>query len=288
MNPEHQIAAADVPKRGRTAWPLWARGLRAVALAYLLVLMGMMFLERRLLFFPAPYPEGDWHPTQLTFEDAWFQAADGTKLHGWYVPHGQPRAVLLIASGNAGNVTVWAEQLERLHHNFQVAAMVFDYRGYGRSEGTPHEAGILSDARAARTWLAQRVGVAESQVVLWGRSLGGGVMVDLAARDGARGLILERTFSALPDVAAYHYPWLPVRWLMRTRLDSLSKIGRYHGPLLQTHGDADEVVPLALGQRLFAAANEPKRFLLERQANHNDPASLEFEPALKEFLDALP
>src|SRR5690606_21254788 len=103
----------------------------------------------------------------------------------------------------------------------------------GRSEGVPSEQGILADARAARQWLAQRAGVREQDIVLMGESLGGGVMVDLAASDGARALILENTFTSLPDVAAFHYPWLPVRTLMRTRFDSLSKIGNYHGPLLQ-------------------------------------------------------
>ncbi|MCL6503219.1 MAG: alpha/beta hydrolase [Pirellulales bacterium] len=256
-----------------------------MALFYLLVVIGMMLLEKRLIYFPARWPQGDWSPLTVPREDAWFAAPDGVKLHGWFVPHAQPRAVMLIASGNAGNVTVWRDELEWLHAH-GVAAMVFDYRGYGRSEGKPDEAGLLADARAARAWLARRCGVAETDVVLRGRSLGGAVMVDLAAAAGARGLVLESTFTSLPDVAAHFYFWLPVRLLMRTRFDSLSKIGRYQGPLLQSHGDADEIVPFFLGRRLFDAAGGPKQWITIPGGRHNDPQSVEFYQALDRFLDS--
>src|SRR5439155_17149604 len=125
------------------------------------------------------------------FEDAWFEADDGTRLHGWFAEAKNPRAVVLHTHGNAGNVTHRAPLLELFRERLRASILVFDYRGYGRSEGTPDEKGILADARAARRWLAKRAGVAESDVVLHGTSLGGGVAVDLAARDGARGLVLE-------------------------------------------------------------------------------------------------
>ncbi len=174
-------------------------------------------------------------------------------------------------------------------HARGASVLVFDYRGYGRSEGTPNEAGILADARAARAWLAGRAGIQADQVVLLGESLGGGVQVDLAASDGARGLILLGTFSSLPDVAAAHYPWwLPVRLLMRTRLDSLAKIGRYHGPLLQIHGDHDSIVPLACARRLFEAANEPKELVVIGGGDHNDPLSPRALQAIDQFLERLP
>ncbi len=108
-------------------------------------------------------------------------------------------------------------------------------------------------------------GITPQQVVLMGESIGGAVAVDLAAADGARGLILENTFTSIPDVAAFHFPWLPVRYLMHTQLDSAAKIGRYHGSLLQCHGDADTIVPFALGERLHAAACEPKQLIVIRR-----------------------
>jgi fermentation-respiration switch protein FrsA (DUF1100 family) len=166
--------------------------------------------------------------------------------------------------------------------------LVFDYRGYGRSEGSPHEAGIIADARAARSWLAEKAGVRETDIVLMGESLGGGVAVDLAAKDGARALVLEDTFTSLPDMAGYHYPWLPAKWLMRGRLDSLTNIGKYRGPLLMSHGTADEIVPMSYAEKLFAAANEPKRFVPHAGAGHNDPRSREFYKELRRFLHELP
>jgi fermentation-respiration switch protein FrsA (DUF1100 family) len=246
-----------------------------------------MLFEESLIFFPAAYPHGEWKPAGLAYEDAWFEAADGTRLHGWYIPHEEPRAVVLFAPGNAGNLTYRADRLRWLNRRLRVAVMIFDYRGYGRSVGQPNEAGVLADARAARRWLAERAGVGEDQIVLMGESLGAAVMVDLAAKDGARGLILENPFTSLPDVGAYHYPLLPVRAMMRNRLDSLSKIGAYRGPLLASHGDADSVIPMALGERLFAAANEPKRFVRLPGHDHNDPIPPAWYEEIDAFIDTL-
>ncbi len=243
-------------------------------------------LEKSMIFAPSPYPLGEWHPAGLTFEDAWFVAADGTRLHGWYAPHPQPRAVVLFCHGNAGNVALWGDELRILHDRMLVAAMGFDYRGYGRSEGTPSEAGVLADARAARRWLAHRSGVAENQIVLMGRSLGGAVAVDLAL-DGARGLVLESTFTSMPEVGHAALPWLPVRAVMQTQFNSLAKISRYHGPLLQSHGTADRLIPFEMGRQLFAAANEPKRFVAIPGGDHNDPQTDEYYAALFEFLGRL-
>ena len=253
---------------------------------YLLFVLWMLFMENSLIYFPSIYPDGFWDPPGLEFEDAWFETPDGTKLHGWYVPHENPRAVVLFAHGNAGNLSHRYDLLQSLHE-LGVSVMIFDYRGYGRSEGSPSEAGILADARTARHWLAERAGVKQSDIVLMGESLGGGVMVDLAARDGARALVLENTFTSLPDVAAYHYPWLPVKLLMRTRLNSAVKIADYRGPLLQTHGDADTIIPFKIGRRLFEVANEPKELVVIAGGDHNDPRTEQFFAALEEFLGKL-
>ena len=126
---------------------------------YLVILILMVVLENSLIYFPSVYPDGNWNPHGLKFEDAWFDAPDGTKLHGWYVPTPNPRAILLFAHGNAGNLSHRIELLEVFSNQLQTSVMIFDYRGYGRSEGRPTEAGILSDARAARRWLAARAGV---------------------------------------------------------------------------------------------------------------------------------
>lgn len=277
------------PRRG---WrEMVFRIVRAMLVPYLIVMLLMAIFEESLIFFPAPYDDGrDWQPVGLDFQDVYFEANDGTRLHGWYCPHESPRAVVLFAHGNAGNIAGRAD-VARTLQRMQLSVFMFDYRGYGRSEGQPNEPGILDDARAARAKLAELAGVAESDIVLMGRSLGGGVMVDLAANDGARGLILESTFTSLPDVAAIHYSWLPVRLLMRTRLDSASKIGRYTGPLLQSHGDRDGTIPYKLGKQLFEAAGTPpeaKRFVTIEGGDHNDPQPNSYYAVLDEFIDSLP
>jgi len=282
-----QPAPAETPQPKRS----WLRRLRRVVclvlICYLVIVLMLMILERSLIYFPTVYPGGDWQPLALGFEDAWFEAADGTRLHGWYLPQDDPRAVVLFCHGNAGNLSHRSGMLRALHELVGVSVLIFDYRGYGRSEGKPSEAGILEDGRAARAWLAQRAAVAPDEIVLMGRSLGGAVAIDMAADQQARGLVLESTFTSIPDIAAYHYPWLPVRLLVRTQLNSLAKIPAYHGPLLQSHGDADTIIPYHLGQRLFEAANQPKRFVILPGADHNDPQPREYYEELIRFLDGL-
>jgi len=269
---------------------LW-RNVRWLLIGYLLVVLVAMFLEDSLVFYPVRYPEGDWQPPGLDFTDAWFASADGTQLHGWYVPREKPCAVILFCHGNAGNISHRADLLRILNRRLGATVLIFDYRGYGRSQGKPSEPGVYADARAARAWLAEHAGVAETDIVLLGESLGGAVAVDLAAADGARALVLQSTFTSAPDVAARAFPWLPVRWLMHTRLDSLGKIARYRGPLLQSHGDADTIIPFQFGQRLYeaaTAASEPKRFIPLPGADHNDPLPPFYFEALEKFLDELP
>jgi fermentation-respiration switch protein FrsA (DUF1100 family) len=273
----------DRPARG----PRWKHARRLAVFSVrvgLLVVLCMMLFERPLVF-PAPHG-GDWQPTRFRYEDAWFTAADGTSLHGWFLEQPGAREVVLYAHGNGEDVAYVAPWMDIMRRDLGVSILVFDYRGYGQSEGIPDEAGILADARAARAWLAQRTGKVEGDVVLFGRSLGGAVLVDLAAKDGARALILQSTFSSLPDVAAYHYPWLPVRWFMRTRLNAAAKIGAYTGPLLQTHGTADRVAPIEFGRRLFEAATAADKEFVELPGyDHNDADWPAVRPVVQRFLE---
>jgi fermentation-respiration switch protein FrsA (DUF1100 family) len=145
----------------------------------------------------------------------------------------------------------------------------------------------MEDAEAAQKWLAEKAGIKENEMVLMGRSLGGGIALHLAAENGAKGVILQSTFTSLPDAAASLYPWLPVRLLMHNRYDSLSRLCRYTGPLFLSHGTADRIVPFGQGQALFAAATGRKEFFEIPGGDHNDAEPEHYLPALHKFLDSL-
>lgn len=218
----------------------------------------------------------------------WIETDDHRHLEARYFSHPQAQAVVLYCHGNVGTVDKWALLAERLSQMHRVSILVFDYRGYGRSTGFPNEKGILRDAEAARQWLADENGIEPADVVLMGRSLGGAVAVHLASDGGARGLILESTFSSLPDVAQRHAAWLLPEWNMTQRLNSAEKITRYSGPLLQTHGDSDHLIPLKLGKELFAAAPGPKRFVVVPEGTHNDDHILCCAADREHFFRSLP
>ena len=284
MTRTHQAVPAGSGKdsrfqRGRAV--LW-RLARILFLSYVMVLLMMMFLENALIF-PAPrYPTGNW---QHGFEDVHFQSADGTKLHGLFLEHENPHVHILFCHGNGEHVAYTSDLLDSYRHHMNATVFAFDYRGYGRSEGKPHEQGVLDDGQAAHQWLAKRVGIRQDEIVLIGRSLGGAVAVDLAATNGARALVIERSFSSMPDVAAKMYPFLPVRFLMRTKFDSVAKIGSFPGPILQSHGTADTIIPYEFGRKLFdAAPSDNKQFYDEEEMGHNDPYTEGYWRTLQKFL----
>lgn len=209
-------------------------------------------------------------------------------LDARYFPHPNPQAVAMYCHGSEGTVDKWAILAGRLSRMHRLSVLVFDYRGYGRSAGIASERGILQDAEGARRWLARENGILPSDVVLIGRSLGGAVAVDLAANGGARGLILESTFSSLPDVAEKHAAWLLPEWNMTQRLNSAEKIKKYYGPLLQSHGDADRLIPISVGRELFANAPGPKKFVVVPKSTHYDDHFRDCAAEREFFLRNLP
>lgn len=247
----------------------------------------MRSLDELLLFQPRKFPKGDWQPHGLTFTDVWMNSADGTKIHGWYCPAEESKAVILYCHGNGGNVAGRAATLRFLQQKMNVSVLMFDYRGYGRSEGKATVAGALSDAEAARGELVKVAKVSESDIVLMGRSIGGAIAIQLAADKPPRGLILESPFSSLREVAYEHFPKLA--WLApKNKLDSMRAISLIRCPLLQSHGDADRVISYESGRRLFAAANEPKHFVTMAGIDHNDRPTRDYYEAMADFLDRLP
>lgn len=240
----------------------------------------------QLLFFPSRYPEGDWAPDDLAYDDVYFSAEDGTRLHGWFCPVEEPVATILFAHGNAGHVAARAHLLRHLQSEAKASVFAFDYRGFGRSDGVPSIEGALQDAKAARSKLRDLAGIKASEMLLMGESLGGAIMVQLAAELPPRGLILQSTFSSLRGIAEVHYPNQASVVPPKT-LNSVAQIGRFNGPLLQSHGETDRVIPLALGRKLFRAANEPKQFLVLDGAGHNDWLTAEYLRRLEGFIDSV-
>lgn len=244
-----------------------------IALVLLVAAFALLlrFMENHFVFFPTKYPEGYWQPEVfgLEAEDCYFTTADGVRLHGWFVAKEDAIATLLWCHGNAGNITHRLDNLAKLHE-LPVNVFIFDYRGYGRSDGEPSEQGVYLDARAAYDFLVENRGIAPETIVLFGRSLGGAVAVDLAVERRCAGLILESTFTSARDMARAAFGPLPVHWIMKTDFNCVAKIRRYRGPLLMLHGTADRTVPLRLGGRLYQAANPPKEFYEIPGADHND------------------
>jgi hypothetical protein len=246
-------------------------------------------IERTFIYFPERRLAATPADLGLEFEDLRFRAADGTRLHGWLVPGGGEHPLLWF-HGNAGNIGDRVALLCDLHRELGVSIFILEYRGYGDSEGTPSEAGLYLDAEAALNTLAERLAIPAGRVVLFGQSLGAAVGVELASHHPPAGLILESPFTSVADMAKHHYPWLPIWPLLRSRFDSLARIASVSAPLLLIHGADDEIVPPRIGEKLFAAAPEPKQLLLIAGAGHNDAALVgrsQYFAALREFLAKL-
>lgn len=259
-------------------------------LVCVILYIAMRRFERAVVFHPEKYPAGgDWR-LPLGAEDAWFQTADGIRLHGWLVnSRTKPAtATVIYFHGNGGNISNvgWiGEQFAARGFD----CLLVDYRGYGKSDGrVTDERGVYRDADAAYDFLVKECGVNPTRLVLYGQSLGTTAAVDLAARKKCGALILESGLSSAADMTANILPWLP-RWLYvlgQNRFESARKLSQVHCPVLITHGEPDLTIPTAQGRTLYAAANEPKRLLIFPGAGHNVAGTLgeDYIEKLAEFI----
>ena len=257
---------------------LGALSIRVALVALILLAVALSarqakLLGRHFVYFPESEVARTPSDIDLDYDDVFFSTSDGVRLNGWFVP-GKSEMTLLWFHGNAGNISHRLDNILLLHRRLGVNVFIFDYRGYGRSEGRASERGIYLDAEAAIEYVVSRGDVnPEKQLLLFGRSLGASVAVEMATRYQARALILESPFTSIRAMAKSAYPYLPVgilTSLIQARYDSLSKIGNVRTSLMVLHGDIDEIVPIELGRELFDAANEPKRFYAIEGAGHND------------------
>lgn len=225
-------------------------------------------VQERLLYFPDRTLVTTPRAIGVAHEDIALVAADGVRLHGWFVRTDDARATVLFLHGNAGNISHRLDKI-RIFRRLGLNVFIVDYRGYGNSEGKPNEEGTYLDARAAWEYLTQTRGIAARDIVLYGESLGGAVATHLAVAQTPCALIVDSSFTSVPDLGAELYPWLPIRWISRFSYASRETIARVRAPVLVIHSRDDEIVPFRHGERLFAAAAEPKQFL-EIQGGHND------------------
>ena len=234
-----------------------------------LILVPVLF-ERRLIYFPFRTLEVTPKELGLRFEEARLVTEDGVTLHGWFLPVEGSRFTVLVCHGNAGNISHRLDRAMLMHAKLKTDVFLFDYRGYGLSQGAPDEEGTYRDARAAHRYLSTARGVPPGNLIIFGESLGAAVALQLALEVPARGLVLESPFTSVGDMARGVVPVLPLGRLLRTKYDNLGKVGGLRMPLLVLHGDRDTTVPFAQGRRLFEAAPEPKSFFVIRGAAHND------------------
>ena len=226
-------------------------------------------LEKTFVCFPGKAHEGRPENFGLQVRDLYFQTQDRVKLHGWLFVRDPEAPFLLWCHGNAGNISHRLDNIARLQ-SVGINVFIFDYRGYGKSEGSLSEQGFYRDGEAAWETLLREVPVPPSRVVLFGRSLGCAMAADLAARVPAAGLILESGFPHLGAMAKVHYPFVFSERLLSGRFDALSRLKRIKMPILVIHGDRDAIVPLRLGRRLFEAAPDPREWYEIKGADHND------------------
>ncbi|MBF0267711.1 MAG: alpha/beta hydrolase [Alphaproteobacteria bacterium] len=236
--------------------------LTAAALGYLTLLVGMYVFQRRLLY----HPDRSSPAPLRGMAEIWLQAADGVRLNGWFAPAQGNAGVIVYLHGNAGNLGMLEDKLAA-YLGAGLGVLAIDWRGYGKSAGSPSEEGLYADGRAALAFLAEK-GVPLSRVVLHGESLGSGVATLLAVENQLAGLVLEAPFISVAETAQHHYPYLPARWLVKDRFDSLARIGKITVPLLILHCSDDRTVPVSHGQTLLAAAGPKAEGRFFAQGGH--------------------
>lgn len=257
--------------------------LGASAALYLSLLLLLYLMQRSLIYHPdptRPQPAAWFVPDMSAVS---LQTADGVSLLAWWKKPRDGRPVIAFFHGNGGHIGYRGSKVRGfLDQGYGV--LLVAWRGYSGNAGSPTEAGLYADGRAALKFL-ERQGIRTKEIVLYGESLGAGVAVELASRGAGRVLVLEAPFTSLMDAAAGRFPLFPVRWLIRDRYDSVAKIGRITAPLLILHGEEDFVLPVSLGRALLERANEPKSGVFIPKAGHNNLYDFGGGAIVLEFLE---
>ena len=255
-----------------------------ILIVLLALFNGWMYLQQpSMIFFPQKELDETPAAWGLEYEEISLLTADNVKLHGWYLPDPGSRKALLFFHGNAGNISHRGSSVE-IFHRLGMNVLIFDYRGFGTSQGEPDESGLYEDARAAWRFLQEEKGFDSKDIILFGRSLGGAVASKLASEVHPAGLILESSFSSARDMADAIMPLISRVVFLRFNLNTLNIIDRIRCPLLVLHGPQDEVIPFRQGEKILKAAREPKTFVT-LQGGHNGGYLLS-QPAYEQALEA--
>ncbi|MDP8213621.1 MAG: alpha/beta hydrolase [Candidatus Euphemobacter frigidus] len=239
-----------------------------IGLLVLLVWWLARRFERSRMYYPQSELEASPSEIGLDYEDVTLTASDGVRIHGWWIPAGASRGSIIFCHGNAGNISHRLDSI-RIFHELGLDVFIYDYRGYGRSGGSPSEEGTYRDATAAYDYLRKARGIPLERIIIFGRSLGGAVAVELAHRRKASLLICESAFTSAVDMGKLLFPYLPVDLLVFDKYDSVSKVESLTLPKLFIHSRKDDLVPFEQGRRLYRVAAEPKEFL-EIRGNHGE------------------
>ncbi|MBU2540342.1 MAG: alpha/beta hydrolase [Candidatus Omnitrophica bacterium] len=245
------------------------------------------YIEKRSIFFPFKEIEVTPQDIGLGFEEVNLKTPDGENIHGWYVPAGANKKVLLFLHGNGGNISHRLEKIA-IFNEIGITTFIIDYRGYGRSTGRPTEDGIYLDAHTAYNYLVKEKGITADEIIVFGESLGAQAAIDLAGKERIAALIIEAAFTSAKDMARAIYPFLPTIFLS-VRFDSAAKIPNIDCHKLIIHSRNDEIVPFKLGKKLYEKARQPKEFLEIIGAHNNavfDSKEL-FAARVKEFINKL-
>lgn len=257
----------------------------SLAVAYIGIAGALYLLQRQMVYHPTNAITATPSSLGYEFEDVELVTEDEVRLHGWFVPRNSADLTVLYFHGNAGNISGRLETIQLLHE-LGLNVFIIDYRGYGKSDGTPSEQGTYKDARAAWKYLQSTRAISDSSIVIMGRSLGGSVAAWLAARKSPAATVIESTFTSAVDLGAELYPWLPVRWMIKFEYNTLQNIREINSPLFMAHSRNDQVVPFHHGETLFEAAPEPKRFI-ELEGSHGSgfwETGDKYRNGLQEFL----
>jgi uncharacterized protein len=258
-----------------------------IILGIILFVIYIRFLENTFIFYPSRSMEITPHMIGLSYEDIFYKTQDNLLINGWLVKAPDAKFTVIFSHGNAGNISSRMEKIQ-LMHRVGVNVFIFDYRGYGRSQGRPSEKGIYLDAQAAYDYLIKRPDIDPEKIITFGESLGGAAAVDLATQRKVAGLIVDSSFTKAADMSRKVFPFLPT-FLLKTKMDSVTKIVKVSVPKLFLHSPDDEVVPYRLGRKLFEVAKEPKMFV-NISGGHNDGFLLSegvYVNALIEFFNKL-